>query len=114
MKAFEGSQIQSLGIVHLCCLHKNRESYEDFIIVKGANQILLSGQACLNLKLIKIINNNNKVSTVLSDKEEFCALHSEIFDGHCKFSGKFKITTIEELETVSYHPTKIPIPISDM
>lgn len=113
LKALEGTQVESLGIVNLGCRYRNRESYEDFVIVKGANQVLLSGQACLNLKLIKRISNVIKVDTASSEKEQFIALNAEIFEGHGKFPGKFKITTVEDFEAVGYPPTKIPIAIRD-
>lgn len=55
----------------------------------------------------------NNVETVSSDKKQFLVQNSKIFDGHGKFPGKNKITTIEEFETVGYPPTKIPIAIRD-
>lgn len=37
LKAFEGTQVEHLGIVNLCGRYKNRESYEDFCHCQGCN-----------------------------------------------------------------------------
>ncbi|KAG5863613.1 hypothetical protein JTB14_033746 [Gonioctena quinquepunctata] len=71
LKGFEGSQAKPIGIVNLHCSFKNREIYEDFVIVDGANQVLVGCQACINLKLIKRVNNIEVQDANLCEKYEF-------------------------------------------
>lgn len=119
VKGFEGTKAKTVGIVNLFCKFKNRSIYEDFVIVKGATRILLSGQACVDLGLVKRINKIDKIdanshgSSPDLDKDSFINKNSDIFSGHGRFSGKFKITTIANFEAVSYPPTKIPRAIRD-
>lgn len=111
LKAFEGTQAKPVGIVNLLCKHKNREMYEDFVVVEGANQILLSGQTCVKLDLVKRIYNVKVNDKIAKNKEEFITKNQEIFHGPGRFAGEYKITTKKEFEAVSYPPTKVPIAI---
>lgn len=113
LKGFEGSQAKPLGIVNLHVSFKDREIYEDFVIIDGANQILVGGQACLKLKLIKRINNVNLLDSNLSEKNEFIEKHKEIFTGFGRFPGKHNIPTKHNFENVCYPPSKIPIAVRD-
>lgn len=111
LKGFEGSHAKPIGIVNLHCTLKNKEIYEDFVIVEGANQILLGGQACVNLNLIKRINNVK--CKKFKEKENFINQNSEIFTGFGRFPGKHNIPTKENFENVCHPPTKIPFAIRD-
>nr|CAH7714152.1 unnamed protein product [Callosobruchus chinensis] len=113
LKAFEGSSAKPIGVTNLHCTYKNHEIYDDFVIVEGATQILLSGQACVNLSLIKRINNITVKGNISSERERFMEKNIEIFIGFGKFPGKHSITTKEKFETVCYPPTKIPIAIRE-
>lgn len=105
LKAFEGTISKPVGVVNLCCRYKNRSVYEKFVIVEGANQILLGGQACLHLNLMKRVD---KISSELSiDKEKFVKENLDIFNGTGKFPGKCQITT-KNFEAVSHPPARIP------
>lgn len=109
LKGFEGSQVKPIGIVNLYCKYKSVEMYEDFVIVEGANQVLLSGLACVKLQLVKRVNNISVTENGLNDREKFINKNFEIFSGYGKFPGKYNITTVENFEPVSYPPTKVPI-----
>ncbi|KAG5877221.1 hypothetical protein JTB14_036429 [Gonioctena quinquepunctata] len=113
LKGFEGSQAKPIGIVNLHCSFKNREIYEDFVIVDGANQVLVGGQACLNLKLIKRINNIEVQDANLCEKYEFINKNPKFFKGFGRFPGKHNIPTKENFENVCHPPSKIPFAIRD-
>lgn len=115
LKGFEGTSAKTIGICNLHCKYKGRDTYEDFVVVEGATQILLSGQACTKLSLIKRINNINNIS--LNDnsvrKDAFIQKNFEIFKGFGRFPGKHNITVKENFEAVSRPPTKVPLAIRD-
>ncbi|KAG5865867.1 hypothetical protein JTB14_016486 [Gonioctena quinquepunctata] len=113
LKGFEGSQAKPIGIVNSHRSFENREIYEDFVIVDGANQVLVGGQACLNLKLIEIINNINVQDANLCEKYEFINKNPKIFKGFGRFPGKHNIPTEENLENVCHPPSEIPFAIRD-
>ncbi|KAG5866884.1 hypothetical protein JTB14_037485 [Gonioctena quinquepunctata] len=87
------------------------------MIIDGANQTLLGGKACLNMKLIRTVN------IVLKDidykNDAFIKLNIDVFEGSGQFPGRHKITTtienfesvIENFESVSYLPVRIPLAI---
>ncbi|XP_050510413.1 uncharacterized protein LOC126887113 [Diabrotica virgifera virgifera] len=97
LKAFEGTVAKPIGIVNLNCKFKNKEIFEDFVIVEGANQVLIGGQACLHLNLIKRIN------IVSTDK-----FQSDMLS---RASLKVKTLDLEMLEMV--HTVSIHLPMSD-
>ncbi|XP_072380686.1 uncharacterized protein [Diabrotica undecimpunctata] len=108
-KGFEGTQAKTVGTVSLHCKYKNKNIYENFVIVEGANKILLSGQACVDLGLLKRINRVNiKKCNNNVEKDQFIAEHHEIFFGYGRFEG-----TTKNFEAVSYPPTKVPFAIKD-
>ncbi|KAF2891433.1 hypothetical protein ILUMI_14740, partial [Ignelater luminosus] len=77
---------------------------------EGANQILLGGQACVYLKLVKRINNATKCENPL-DKEQFINQNVDIFSGSGKFPGACHITISQNFEAVSHPPSKVPFAI---
>lgn len=112
LKGFEGSEAKTIGISNLHCKYKGTDIYEDFVIVDGASQVLLSGQACTNLNLIKRINIINlNVLDKSVEKEKILQDNSEIFIGFGRFPGKHNITVKENFEPVSRPPTKVPLAI---
>ncbi|KAF2897217.1 hypothetical protein ILUMI_08959 [Ignelater luminosus] len=80
LKTFEGTLSKPTGIVNLTCEFKNTIVYEDFVILEGANQILLGRQACVYLKLVKRINNATKYE-IPPEKEQFINQNVDIFSG---------------------------------
>jgi len=56
IKGFEGTKAKTEGIVNLLCKYKDNSIYEDFVIIEGATKVLLGGQACVNLGLVKRVN----------------------------------------------------------
>lgn len=113
LKGFEGSEAKPVGIVNLYCNFKGKEIYEDFVIVKGAKQVLLGGQACINLNLIKRINGISLKPANNADREKFINSNNDVFSGYGRFPGNYNITTASNFETVSHPPTKIPMAIRE-
>ncbi|XP_072403174.1 uncharacterized protein [Diabrotica undecimpunctata] len=114
VKGFEGTQAKTVGTVSLHCKYKNKNIYENFVIVEGANKILLGGQACVDLVLLKRINRVNiKKCNNNVEKDQFIAEHHKIFSGYGRFEGKFKITTTKNFKAVSYPPKKVPFAMKD-
>ncbi|XP_031332624.1 uncharacterized protein LOC116162964 [Photinus pyralis] len=112
IKEFEGTQAKSIGTVNLFCKYKNKNVYEDFVIIEGVNKILLGGQACVDLGLLKRINKVNiQEYNKNRDKDKFISENSNIFSGYGRFEGKYKITTVKKLKPVSYPPTRVPFAI---
>ncbi|KAK9704562.1 hypothetical protein QE152_g27804 [Popillia japonica] len=66
-------------------LDTGADVYEDFVIVEKASQVLLGGQACLHLNLVKRINTVNK-SEPNNEKEIFIQQNLDIFSGSGVFS----------------------------
>ncbi|XP_050504417.1 uncharacterized protein K02A2.6-like [Diabrotica virgifera virgifera] len=114
LKGFEGTQAKTMGVVNLFCKHKNKYVYEDFTIINGATRVLLSGKLCIDLGLVKRINNIESCGTLeLAERDKFINLNPEVFRGHGKFCGKHRITTVDKFEPVSYPPVNVPVAIRD-
>lgn len=111
LKGFEGSKAKPIGVCNLHCIYKSNEIYEYFVIVNGANQILLGGGACLKLNLIKRINSCMKNVENVKEKDNFVMSNIDIFSGYGCFPGEHNIPTKENFESVSHPPTKVPFAI---
>lgn len=109
LKAFEGAVAKPIGIVNLSVRYKDKCNFEDFVIVKGANQRLLGERTCVHLGLIKRIN---KVNVCIDERKEmFVNENIDIFKGSGRLPRKCEIVTTREFEPICHPPSKIPFAI---
>ncbi|XP_072389442.1 uncharacterized protein [Diabrotica undecimpunctata] len=114
LKGFEGTQAKTIGVVNLVCKYKNKYVYDDFTIIDGATQVLLSGKLCVDLGLVKRINNVESCGALeLAERNKLINLKPDVFRGHGKFYGKHRIITVDNFEPVSYLPINVPVAIRD-
>ncbi|KAL4719359.1 hypothetical protein ACJJTC_004458 [Scirpophaga incertulas] len=106
LESFQGNKVQPIGMINLSCKFKDRQCFENFVVV-NCKSMLLGLPGCVSLNLIQridsVTSNNNS-----SEKQRFIQQNIDVFKGTGKVPGTFDIVT-RNIETQICHPSpRIP------
>ena len=105
--AFGGQRIKPVGKVFLKCHNDSISKLFEFILVDGAYTPILSRQACVDLNVLKFLNNVDALPGVLSE-------FPDLFDGKLgKIPGKVHLEIDSAATPVARPPYNVPIALRD-
>lgn len=122
LKAYGGSQIDSVGIVNLKCrpITKNTSETVEFFVIKTTNDVGILGlDSCLRFDLIKRVD---EVTTIKAQdrlekteedqiKQRFVDCNSDVFNGIGKFKVKCHFDVDPSVKVTVKPPRRIPMTI---
>lgn len=116
LSAYGGQQLHPKGICQLICMFKNEIRLEEFIIIDEDLVPILGLKSCVDLNLIKKVNEIElETLPILDDKERCMNEYVEQFKGLGKFVKKHKIDLKEDSEqyAVVKPPRRVPLKIRE-
>ncbi|KAJ3655671.1 hypothetical protein Zmor_014792 [Zophobas morio] len=108
LESWGGYKIKPLGFIDLDCTVKGKRHLISFYVCNNNNQPLLGLNACIQLGLVKRVNNLKTLT-----EENFLDENKDLFVGTGKFGGVHKILLRKNAIPVNRPPRRVPISIKN-
>lgn len=87
LKCFNETDIETLGVTDVECIHKNKKYVINFHVVNVSHQPLLSESACVALGLIKYCNAVSVGNARAMEAQNIISKYSDVFEGYGELPG---------------------------
>jgi len=116
LKRYDGSPLETVGVVKLECSFKEKTKLLKFHVVPVDRHPLLSAEACEDFGLLNVdavhsvVRNSGEGSWSQND---ICKEYKDVFTGLGRLPGKFKLQIDPKATPVKHRPRRVAIALKE-